>query len=43
MPEIYLRFALESTVKDMETGEQVQVDVTDFPGDHDRPTVEDVG
>lgn len=28
----------EVTVKDMETGDQMQVPVDQFPGDHDRPT-----
>ncbi|MFW5974360.1 MAG: His/Gly/Thr/Pro-type tRNA ligase C-terminal domain-containing protein, partial [Natrialbaceae archaeon] len=33
----------EITVKDMVSGEQVQVPVDAFPGDHDRPTYDDLG
>ena len=29
----------EVTIKDMETGEQVQAPVESFPGEHDRPTI----
>ncbi|WP_255194131.1 histidine--tRNA ligase [Natronobeatus ordinarius] len=32
----------EVTVKDMESGDQVQVPVDEFPGEHDRPTFDDV-
>ena len=32
----------EVTVKDMESGDQTEVPVDDFPGDRDRPTYEDV-
>jgi histidyl-tRNA synthetase len=32
----------EITIKDMASGDQVQVPVDDFPGDHDRPTYDDV-
>ena len=32
----------EVTVKDMETGDQEQVPVDEFPGEHDRPTFDDV-
>ena len=32
----------EITVKDMASGEQVQVPVDSFPGDHDRPTYDDL-
>ncbi|AXR80408.1 histidine--tRNA ligase [Natrarchaeobaculum sulfurireducens] len=32
----------EVTIKDMDSGEQTQVPVDEFPGEHDRPTFEDV-
>ncbi|WIV66935.1 histidine--tRNA ligase [Natrialbaceae archaeon AArc-T1-2] len=32
----------EVTVKDMDTGDQVQVSVSEFPGEDDRPTFDDV-
>ncbi|WP_265109058.1 histidine--tRNA ligase [Halosolutus halophilus] len=32
----------EVTIKDMDSGDQVQVPVDEFPGDRDRPTYEDV-
>jgi histidyl-tRNA synthetase len=31
----------ELTLKDMDTGDQIQVPVEEFPGDYDRPTFED--
>ena len=32
----------EITVKDMASGDQVQVPVEEFPGEHDRPTYDDI-
>ena len=32
----------EVTVKDMDSGDQVQVPVAGFPGEHDRPTYDDI-
>ncbi len=32
----------EITIKDMASGDQVQVPVDDFPGEHDRPTYDDL-
>jgi histidyl-tRNA synthetase len=32
----------ELTIKDMESGDQTQVPVDEFPGEHDRPTYEDI-
>ena len=32
----------EITIKDMASGDQVQVPVEAFPGDHDRPTIDDI-
>ncbi|MCL9814750.1 histidine--tRNA ligase [Natranaeroarchaeum aerophilus] len=31
----------EVTLKDMESGDQVQAPVSEFPGEHDRPTIEE--
>ena len=31
----------ELTLKDMDTGDQIQVPVEEFPGDYDRPTFDD--
>jgi len=32
----------EVTVKDMESGDQTAAPVDEFPGDHERPTYDDV-